>query len=199
MSVGLTGTALSALIEQYQADFAGASLQGPLGPSLEPLAAQPQTSNLTTTEADVGLYDIYRVEAKYVQDTGKLPLPIATGGSTRVAKVSQPFGFKLVLFEVARSNAFPQLPAIEETDGCQLLESELTALNDVTDASSNKRVYRSAGYYLYLLKSPLVPGTDDIPVPSLPNISSKSLPLTSEDFKEGIAPVEASEDTTWSI
>lgn len=188
-------TGLQETIEQYQADFMAASLAGNLDSEATYLVSQPPVPIQTTSEAQTGLYDIYRIEIKYIQDTGKLLLPLSTGSTseTRIAKVAKPYGYKVVLWEVARANAFPILPAIEETDGCQLLNSQITALNDVFDAGNQKRIYRTAGYYLYAIKTPRVPGTDSMPVPSLPNMGAPSLPLVESDFETGLAPEEESE------
>lgn len=183
---------LQETIEQYMADFEAASLSQGLDATTQYLVNQQPIKVLTNSAADTGLYDIYRIEMKYIQDTGKLLLPLAND-TPRVAKVSQPYGYKMVMFEVARANAFPMLPAIEETDGCQLLNSQITALNDVFDAGNQKRIYRTAGFYLYAIKKPRVPGTDDMPVPSLPNMAARSLPLTESDFQTGLAPETESE------
>ena len=189
-------TSLEQTIEQYQADFMAASISsGSLDPEGQYLASQTPPRRLTTVAAENGPYTIYRLEIKYLGDTGKLLLPMSPSSTvtTRIAKVAQSYGYKIVLFEVARANSFPILPAIQETDGCQLVNHQITAMADVFDASNQKRVFRTAGFYLYLIKTPRVPGTDDMPVPSLPLMGAPSLPLIEADFQTGLAPEEETE------
>jgi hypothetical protein len=172
------------------ADFTASQINVPDATS-QILSSLPPVGDLTTTDSQEGLYDRYVVETKYIQNPGRLVIPVGSGTSlgARIAQVSNSFGYKIVMWLVERQSQPPDLPAVEESDNSQLLYAELTLSNDVLDAQNSVRRYRRAGVYVYGMKRPLTIGSDEASTPSLPNYKSNSPSVTPDDFTAGVAPV----------
>jgi hypothetical protein len=155
------------------------------------LSSLPPVGDLTSEESQSGLYRRYIVQTKFIQNAGRLVIPVGSGPSlgARIAQVSNSWGYRLVMWYVERNTLPPDLPAVEESDNSQLLRAEITISNDVLDAQNSVRTYRRGGYYLFAMKRPLTIGSDEASAPSLPGYKAPSPSVTSDDFTAGVAPV----------
>ena len=175
---------------------------GPASVSMETLTALTANQyDLTTFDSTIGLYDVYGIRTSWTQDTMKLAVPIGAGPSTtngvgaRVAVLGGAYGYKIVDWIVIRKKFPPALPAVEESQYCQLLTSQVGALNDCLEPDDVTTVYSRQGQYVYVLTKPVQPGVDTMETPSVtPVFQNPSYDIESGDFKTGMAPVDPQDE-----
>ena len=180
---------------------------GSQSPGLPPVSAatleslQANLYDLTTTDSKLGLYDVYGIKTEWFTDTMKLAVPIAAGPDVtdglgcRVAVLGAAYGYKVVNWIVIRKKFPPSLPAVEESQYCQLVNSTIGALNDTTEPDNITVIFSRTGQYVYVLSKPIQPGVDTMETPAaVPVFTMESVDIDPEDFTPGMAPVDPDDE-----